>query len=397
MNSHLASLATATLLASATVACLGGRAIEPAGVIESTRTNVSLPAGMALGPLPAQPPEPAGNPGTPAKRLLGRQLFFDPILSDTRDVSCATCHHPKYAWADGRRVPLGVGGSGLGPSRRLTAPSPQPVLERNTPTLLDVAFIGIISGSPASPETAPMFWDARVTGLEAQVAVPLSAAGEMCSTGCLQADAVERAVRRLRTIPEYVAEFRTAFEAGPTEIVTGPRLAQAVAAFERTIRSGRTPADRFLSGDNAALNEQQQAGFRIFLQSGCIQCHGGPMFSDFKKHVVGVSPAGADHGRAIRTPSLRNLRQTAPYMHDGSMQTVREVLRFYEELEEAVSETLDGADTRNPPLDPLLRHLRLDPEEFPALEAFLDSLSSDEYDTSVPERVPSGLRVERGE
>jgi len=118
------------------------------------------------------------------------------------------------------------------------------------------------------------------------------------------------------------------------------------------------------------------------------------MFSDFKLHVLGVVSAGVGERRAIRTPTLRQLRQTAPYLHDGSRRTLKEVLQFYEELAEAVSETVDGGDhTVLPPLDPLLRHLKIDPDEFSALEAFLLALSSEDYDRSIPDRLPSGLPV----
>lgn len=395
MNSILPRLlAVATVLAPISPSDFSGAPTAPATTSPSSQIAPRLPDGMVPGPRPAAPPEPRDNPGTPAKRLLGRQLFFDPILSDTRDVSCATCHHPKYAWADGRTVPLGVGGSGLGPSRRLAEPSNLPALPRNTPTLLDVGFNGLVSGIPLQPEHSPMFWDSRIQGLESQVPTPLAAAGEMCSQGCTQSAAIQRTVQRLRSIPEYVASFRTAFGPGKPEDITGTRLAQAIAAFERSLVSGPTAFDRFLAGETAALTTDQQTGFRIFRESGCIQCHGGPMFSDFKLHVIGLP---GDGGRAFRTPSLRNLRHTGPYMHDGSLRTLRDVLVFYEELDEAVSETLDGADVRTPPLDPLLRLVRLDPEEFPALESFLDSLSSDQFDATVPESVPSGLPVERGQ
>lgn len=355
----------------------------------------ALPPGMVLAPLPRTAPEPVDNPGSPGKIKLGRDLFFDPILSETRTVACATCHHPKYAWADGRRIPLGVGGRGLGPERHLAPTTvPPPVLRRNTPSLINIGFAGFVRAEDFAPERAPMFWDSRIAGLEAQVAVPLGTAGEMCVEGCLPSTALANAVERLRQIPEYVTRFQAAFPESAIQPITAVHLSQAIAAFERTLTSPPAPVDRFLQGDATALTVVQQQGLRIFTEAGCIQCHGGPLFSDFKPHVVGVPNTGPDGGRAFRTPSLRNLGRTAPYMHNGSLATIRDVLVFYDELSESVSETLDGgAPAAGPALDPLLRQLRLEPHQFPALEAFLDALNSPAPAVGPPENVPSGLQV----
>ncbi len=143
-----------------------------------------------------------------------------------------------------------------------------------------------------------------------------------------------------------------------------------------------------------ALNSEQQRGLRIFQDAGCIHCHGGPMLSDFKLHFIGMPDSTVDVQREFRTPTLRNLRHTAPYMHDGSLRTLHDVLVFYDQLAEAVSETLDGGDTTAlPRLDPLLKQLNLNPEDFPALEAFLDTLSNNDYNQTVPAQIPSGLPV----
>lgn len=118
------------------------------------------------------------------------------------------------------------------------------------------------------------------------------------------------------------------------------------------------------------------------------------MFSDFKRHHIGVPDGPPGGTREYRTPTLRNLRHTGPYMHNGSLRRVRDVLAFYDELGEAVSETLDGGvPPTGLPLDPLLARVSLGPEDFPALEAFLDALSRDDYDRTVPRTVPSGLPV----
>ncbi len=350
------------------------------------------PAEMRLSALPATVPTPADNPTTPAKIALGRLLFFDPILSSTRQVSCATCHNPRFGWTDGRATPIGIGGAGAGPARTLQASAP--LLTRNVPTLLNVGFNGLVAGAQPDPAAAPMFWDSRVLSLEQQVLTPLRSSGEMRGDDCPEDRSVAEAVGRVAAIGEYQGWFSSAFGPSTNPAVTATHLVQAVAAFERSLVTTRTAVDRFLAGDDTALTATQRQGLRVFQDAGCIQCHGGPMFTDYKLHFIGVSDSTADGRRAFRTPSLRNLRATAPYMHNGGLRTVREVLVFYDQLAEAVSESLDGADQpQQPALDPLLRPLDLNPEDFPALEAFLDALSSDDYDRTVPVKVPSGLAV----
>ena len=340
---------------------------------------------MKLEALPLRAPAPAENPTTPEKAALGRLLFFDPVLSGTQAVACATCHHPAHGWADGRAAPIGAGGAGRGPARRMVHGGDIKVLMRNTPTLLNVGFNGLITGDRADPAAAPRFWDARVQGLEAQVFKPVQSADEMRGAAGGEAGAMEQAASRVRAIPEYRVLFaRTVGE------VTPQHLAQAIAAFERTLVAADSPFDRFIRGDQGALSPQQQRGMATFQKAGCNVCHGGPMFSDFKLHFIGV---GEDR-REFRTPTLRNLRHTAPYMHNGSQRTLQEVMVFYELLMDSVSETVDGGDkAASPPLDPLLKLLAFTVAEEPDLIAFLDALNDDGYDKSIPERVPSGLKV----
>ena len=348
-----------------------------------------------MGRLPLPAPEPRDNPSSAAKVALGRLLFFDPILSSTRDVSCATCHNPQFGWTDGRPAPIGVGGAGVGPARTFRGPASLPLMTRNVPTILNVGFNGRVADTPADPAVAPMFWDLRQQqGLEQQVFSPLQALGEMRGEECPEKEATPQAVQRVRAIKEYRDRFEAAFGPSASDAVSQQHLAQAIAAFERSLITPHTAFDRFLNGDPRALNPEQQRGLGIFEDAGCIQCHGGPMFSDFKLHFIGVSDSTPDGRRGFRTPTLRNLRHTAPYMHNGSLRTLRDVLIFYDELAEAVTETLDGGSpTAQPPLDPLLKHLNLLAEDFPPLEAFLDTLSSDTYDQTTPTRVPSGLPV----
>ncbi|HEY2574187.1 MAG TPA: cytochrome c peroxidase [Verrucomicrobiaceae bacterium] len=353
-----------------------------------------LPPGMRLEPLPLRVTEPGENAGTPVRIQLGRLLFFDPILSASKDVACATCHHPALGWADGRATPLGVGGAGLGPARVQTQANHFPVLPRNSLSILNAVYNGLVSDAKLDPKAAPMFWDSRASSLEAQVFTPMRTREEMRGDLCAESEAVPRAVRRVKSIGEYRRLFAMAFPKAGDEPVTAENLAASIAAFERSLVAANTLYDRFLRGEATALNALQQRGLKVFQDAGCTQCHGGPMLSDFKLHFIGVTDGTKDGQREFRTPTLRNLRRTAPYMHNGSLATLEDVLVFYDQLSDAVSETLDGGDaSAQPPLDPLLKQLSLRPEDFPALLAFFDALDDPQYDQSVPDRVPSGLAV----
>lgn len=307
---------------------------------------------LAALPLRHEPPLDA------RKVELGRLLFFDPILSATKTVSCATCHQPDKGWADGKDVAVGI------------AP-----LTRNTPTILNTAF----------NTGGVMFWDNREITLEAQARHPILAKEEMRGEACAEREALGLAVSRVRAIPAYAARFREVFGSEPAF----EHIASAIADFERSLVTPDAAFDRFMRGEKAALTAVQQRGMKVFEQAGCIRCHGGAMLSDFKLHVVG----GPGERRAFRTPSLRNLRHTAPFMHNGQLRNLDDVLLFYEMLMDEVSETLEGGDqAAHPPLDPLLRHLDLKAEDFEDLKAFLDSLSADHYDQTAPATVPSGLK-----
>lgn len=387
MSRRLKALGSGLLL------CLG---VSTGGMLESVAAPVAIPPEMQLTPLPSQTLAPKANPTTTAKVELGRLLFFDPILSSSREVSCATCHHPRYGWSDGRSTPIGTGGIGIGPARRVRETIPSPVLGRNTPSLLNIRFAGMVSGKPYEPSTAPMFWDGRVQGLEVQALVPIRTQGELCGAGCHEDTAVETAVKRVNEIPEYRRRFAATYQRSESSQVTAEQLAHVLAAFERSLVTAPSPFDRYLEGDASAISEEARQGLRVFETAGCIQCHGGPMFSDYKLHFIGVVENGRQARQPFRTPTLRNLNHTAPYMHNGSQRTLRDVLVFYEALGDAVSETLDGGDTSAAiPLDPLLKHLNLGADDFPALEAFLDTLNSQEFPRHIPKNVPSGLDVEQ--
>ncbi len=349
-------------------------------------TLVVILATAAADPLPNTQiealPLTAALPGdTPAKIALGRLLFFDPILSATRNVACATCHHPQHGWADGRTTPLGVHASGIGPERKLVQGAEFVPLTRNTPTILNTAFNGMESGKPFDPAKSPMFWDNRARSLEAQALIPIRQSAEMRGEVCSEADAIHSMVQRLKNIPEYVTLFQSE--------ITAEKVTQALAAYERTLIVTDTPFDRFMRGDKTAMTAEQQQGMAAFQRAGCALCHNGPMLSDFKLHAIGLTDSATSRTE-FRTPSLRNLKHTAPYMHHGGSTTLDEVLLFYDRLMDQAAETLEGGDASTlPPLDPLLRQMNMLPEDHAPIKAFLETLNSDNYDKAVPERVPS--------
>lgn len=351
------------------------------------------PAEMKLAALPLRAVAPVDNPSTAAKVELGRLLFFDPLLSATKTVACATCHHPRHGWADGRATALGVGGRGIGPERLPVNTAGISPLPRNTPGLLNVAFNGLVSGQVYEPENAPMFWDGRASSLEAQVFHPIRSQAEMRGNACSESEALVEMVRRVESVAGYRKRFSKVFGDRERGGVTAENVAAAIAAFERTLVGGDAPFDRFLRGDQSAMTVQQQRGMKTFEKAGCVHCHGGPIFSDFKLHFIDVTGTGGDDRQPMRTPTLRNLRHTAPYLHHGRMRSLEEVMIFYEKLMDAAAEVLDGGAETDPPFDPLLKHLHLEAEDFEDVLAFLDALNDEDYDQSVPESVPSGLVV----
>jgi cytochrome c peroxidase len=360
------------------------------------------------------------NPRTdPAKVELGRLLFWDPILSGSQDIACATCHHPDFAYADGRDLSRGTGAVGLGPTRRDVSKGQVPVVKRNSPTILNVAFNGLddnrrrrrgFDGSLQSVDQvrAPMFWDSRVRSLETQALEPIKALEEMRGHAYPETAAVDTVIARIRKVPEYVALFQDAF--GPGTPVDGPQLGEAIAAFERSLVAMNSPFDRFRAGDFDALTAQQRRGFETFEEVGCDRCHDGAMFSDFDHHAEGVREhpllaqpdAGAGRFR-FRTPSLRNVALTAPYMHNGMLPTLRDVLRFYDQGRSEnpnVSDQQDRDRGRDRGRDDnglarvsgqFRRVDSMSDGEMEDIIAFLNALTDTDFDRTVPARVPSGL------
>ena len=399
--------------------CSNSDTVAP--VSDDMRVRFNL---QTLGPIP-YPPD---NPPRQERIALGRLLFYDPLLGGEMDVACGTCHHPDFAFADRRQFGAGVSGAGLGPERlvSLSAVSHTPInLEpRNTPTVFNTAFNGPLDGQPA--HMGLQFWDGRVSSLEVQATKPIASRVEMRGDAYPGDDAAATSVAldsvltRLRAVPEYIARFRDAFpeeamkfDNGIIEsVIDSSTYARAIAAFERELVTRNSAYDRYVRGDDNALDDQQKQGLELFFtKAKCSVCHSGPMFSDFEFVVQGVPQEGFgktiipgdDAGReeathdpadrfAFRTATLRNIELTPPYMHDGVFETLEDVMHFYN----------DGAVPRHPSvtnqmLDPdLSAPLGLSETEMQAIIAFLRALTDpgtqlDPFLMRVPERVPSGL------
>jgi cytochrome c peroxidase len=302
--------------------------------------NESHPVAIPIG-LDRYLPAPDDNAITAEKILLGRRLFVDRRLSADGRTACATCHQPARRFTDGRRVARGVFG------RDGT---------RNTPTLLNRAY-----GESA-------FWDGRAASLEDQVRIALGGERDLGVP-------IDDAVMRVSRDEAYTRAFVSAFGG----VVTPTRLAQAIATFVRAQLSGGSPFDRYLAGDRAALTDEQRRGLDLFIgRARCGRCHAGPLLSDERYHNTGIAWAGdrfGDAGRsavtgferdrgAFKTPTLRDVARTAPYMHDGTLPRLPDVVEFY-----------DRGGRPNPYLDADIRPLRLSRVEKAALVAFLRSLN----------------------
>ena len=348
---------------------------------------------------------------------LGRLLFWDPILSGNKDVACATCHHPDFAYADGRQLSLGPGSVGLGPSRTDLTGGAIPVVKRNSPTVLNTVFNGTgrrrrNRGSNAVPRPdgtsssvdqsrAPMFWDSRMRSLESQALEPIKAFEEMRGSAYAEEVAVDSVVARLRAIPEYVSLFQEAFGSGTS--ISADGLAEAIASFQRSLVAMNSPFDRFRAGDRTALTAQQQRGRRAFDEAGCDRCHRGLMFSNYSLHAEGVGEnpllSEPDEGAGrfrFRTPTLRNVALTAPYMHNGMLATLPDVLRFYDdgrsENPNVVNRRRGGGDERRAQLSRSFRRVDdMSDQEMHDIVAFLEALTDEDFDRAIPPRVPSGL------
>ncbi|MEK6223065.1 MAG: right-handed parallel beta-helix repeat-containing protein, partial [Chloroflexota bacterium] len=320
--------------------------------------------------------EPDHNRTTDSKVVLGRMLFFDPVLSEDNDMSCATCHHPDLGFSDGLPQAIGRGGKNIGPARTEGV-----TLQRSTPSLWNVAYTNF------------MFWDGRVATLEEQALVPLTHPDEMGIT-----DATQMAAE-LSDIPEYLAMFKDAFGGDP-EIISIENVANAIAAFERTLISNNSPFDQYANGDFNALTPAQRRGIRLFRSAAtrCFECHENPTFASDTFRVIGapnLAGVEADQGRhavviegkpgAFKVPSLRNIILSAPYMHNGAIADLQAVIQFY------AASSREDAVFQN--LDPFIQGFDFSEQEIEDLVAFLIALTDESSMPEIPLTVPSGLAV----
>jgi cytochrome c peroxidase len=307
----------------------------------ATKASDDLAALKAKFRRPDSVPFPADNPYSEPKRALGEVLFNDKRLSADNSIACASCHDRHKGFADGVAHGKGV------PGRPLA---------RHAPTLWNLAF------------ASHVFWDGRARSLEEQVAGPISSPDEMALP-------VPQAVDRLASDPAMARAFADAFPAEPQ--VTADNLAKAISTFERTLISPRTRFDRWVDGDAKALNGREAEGFRLFAgKAGCDNCHSGFAFTDSAFHDIGLPDDDRGRGAVLRlprvehafkTPGLRELGRSAPYMHDGSLATLDAVLDHYQ----------NGVVARDTLSSDLPRGLSLSAKERAALIAFLGTLTSE--------------------
>jgi cytochrome c peroxidase len=237
-----------------------------------------------------------------------------------------------------------------------------------------------------------MFWDSRVRSLETQALEPIKSFEEMRGNAYPEDKAVDVVLSRLKAIAEYRTRFSKAF--GSADAINAGNLGKALATFQRSLVANNSPFDRYMRGESTAMSPAQLRGMRRFNRIGCGNCHNGPMFSDYKGHVLSVpdnpklpeSDRGIEDTYAFRTASLRNLVYTAPYMHNGVFENLADVIEFYDDIERGRPQN-PNVDRRQ--MDPLLR--RLDVEGRRELIEFLDALNDDTFDRSIPPSVPSGF------
>ena len=319
-------------------------------MVDSAAWEVTVPLGLS-----PDLQAPVDNPVTREKVELGRFLYYDPRLSRAGDISCATCHGPDNGFTDNAPVSTGHEGQKGG---------------RSAPTVVNSTYSYL------------QFWDGRAASLEEQALGPIENPIEMANT-------LDAMIETVSGIPGYAPLFEAAFG---DEQVTADRVAKAIASFERMVLSGNSKWDRFMAGDEAAMSEQEIRGWELFRNKAqCTLCHAGQTFSDSDFHNIGVGMAAgepdlgrfvvtgedADRG-AFKTPMLRDVTTTAPYMHDGSQATLEVVVEFY-----------NVGGEPNGRLDPKIRPLDLTDQEKADVVAFLKALDGEiPNDVGAPASLP---------
>ncbi|GAB2558284.1 cytochrome-c peroxidase [Spirosoma areae] len=359
----------------------------------TNQTDGITPTGSASAPVATPASTPADTTRL-AQIALGRALFWDPILSGGKDVACATCHHPNNAYTDGLDLSLGENAVGYGSARRFILPNDRSFTKRNSPTVLNTAYNGMDANGLFNPATAPMFWDSRTTSLERQALGPLVSFEEMRGHAYSEGVALDSLVARLTAITDYQYLFQQAF--GTQQPITTMNIGKALAAFERTLIAMNAPYDRYQKGDKTAMTALQIQGLQTFTNEGCANCHSGNMFSDYQPHVLSVpdnaklavSDAGVNGTYGFRTPSLRNIGLTAPYMHNGVFRTLDQVVAFYDRIGDGNSQ---NPHVPRQQIDANVRRINLRNNEQAQIVAFLNALTDPGFDKSIPASVPSKL------
>ncbi len=334
-------------IASVVVLFLSAAALAPRAAGQE-KFDLKIPLGLRELKIPED------NPLTKEKIELGKQLYFDKRLSRDNTLSCASCHDPKKGWTNGDRFATGIKGQ---------------VGDRSAPTIINAAY------------QSNQFWDGRAKEVEGQALGPIQNPIEMDMT-------LPELTARLNKIDGYRQQFQKVFGSDATE----QAVAKALASFERTILSGNTPYDRYQAGDKNALSESADRGRKIFFNKAfCSACHAGPNFTDGAFHNIGVGmdKKDPDLGReavskllgdrgSFKTPTLREIARTAPYMHDGSLKTLEDVIEHYRR-----------GGVANPQLDEEIFPLKVTDEEKKDLITFLkEGLSSPEYPMVEPPTLP---------
>ncbi|PAF42508.1 cytochrome c peroxidase [Helicobacter sp. 11S02596-1] len=307
-----------------------------------------------LAPLPLSPPFPPNNPYSKQKVALGKELFNDPRLSLSGQISCASCHKKEFGYADNVRFSLGHNAQKG---------------RRNAQSVLMSAF------------GEEKFWDGRAKNLEVQALGPIADPTEMAMP-------LQKLAERLNADKHYQKAFYKVFKTTP---ITLEQIGRAIATYERTLMPKRTRFDKFLLGDKNALSDEEVYGLHLFrTKARCINCHNGVALSDGKFHNLGLSYYGRkyqDLGRyevsknpddigKFKTPSLRGVSQSAPYMHNGLFPSLRRVIYGYNAgmFRPKPPRGVDPRDPLFPQTSPLLLELHLNDEEVRAIEAFLKTL-----------------------
>jgi cytochrome c peroxidase len=297
---------------------------------------------------PAEIPFPAENPYTPEKTALGKALYFDPRLSGAQNMNCATCHNPSFGWEVPVKTPVGAQNTHLA---------------RQSPAVLNQAWGAHV-----------YFWDGRAKSLEEQAKGPIQAEAEMNLP-------LSEAVARLSGVRDYKAWFEKVF---PGEGVTADTITKAIATYERTVVSSYAPFDAWIDGDEGAISESAKRGFALFNGAAkCSSCHSGWNFTDNKFHDIGTSTTDIGRGKyepdnvkaqfAVKTPTLRDIAQRAPYMHDGSIATLRDVMYHYV-----------GGGIDRPSRSDQLQAIDLSADQIEDVIAFMQSLTGSKQVVTLP-------------